>query len=307
VALMLDYVGRDSEALLAANTQADAATIARGHDGAARVALTFKPDPVSAPFALKGYAFRRSHSDVSGATWIEYDASKPEAYSIPNWNGLLPDVAIAPPAAYAIPAQWAKIIARLKMHGIAYRRLDCAVTVDASGYQLDNPKWSGQPFEGHLMLRSTVASLTPRHETLPPGSAIVPLDQPAANVAMELLEPDAPDSLLRWGELDAIFETKEYGEPRVLEKLARDMEAKDPLLKAEFERTLQNDPVFAANPQARLNFFFQHSPWYAAQRVGAYPVLRLDAGELNALSAVGSGASACPAPVIEPAYRAGAP
>ena len=48
------------------------------------------------------------------------------------------------------------------------------------------------------------------------------MDQRAANVAINLLEPQAPDSLLRWGYLDAIFEPKEYGEPRVLEKLARD-------------------------------------------------------------------------------------
>ena len=260
VALMLDYVDRDPISLLAANARADAATTARAHDGTAQVALTFKPDPVSAPFALKGYAFRQSHSDISGGTWIQYDSSKPITYDIPNWNGLIPDVSTRPPAAYAIPAQWSKVIARLKMHGVAYRRLDCAVTVDAAAYQLDNPKWSSQPFEGHLMLRAVTASLAPRHEALPPGSAIVPLDQPAANVAIELLEPDAPDSLLRWGELDAIFETKEYGEPRVLENLARDMQAKDPALKAEFERRLNNDPAFAADPQARLHFFFSIRP-----------------------------------------------
>jgi hypothetical protein len=29
-------------------------------------------------------------------------------------------------------------------------------------------------------------------------------------------------------------------------------------------------------------FFFERSPWYAAQNVGAYPVLRLDAREYTA-------------------------
>jgi hypothetical protein len=307
VALMLEYVERDPAELLAATAKADAATIARAHDAAARVALTFKPDPASTPFALKGYAFRQSRSDISGGTWIEYDATKPVTYSISNWNGLLPDVAVTLPAAYAVPAQWTKIIARLQAQGLAYRRLECAVTVDASGYQLGSPGWSSQPFESHLMLRAATANLSPRRETLPPGSVIVPLDQPGANVAIELLEPEAPDSLLHWGKLDAIFETKEYGEPRVLEQLARDMEAKDSALKAEFEQKVKGDPAFAANPQARLNFFFQHSPWYAAQRVGDYPVLRLDTGELNALSAASSGdRSACRAPAIDADYHAGA-
>ena len=275
VALMLDYAGRDAASLLETNARADAATIARASDSSAHVALTFKSDPASTPFSLKGYAFTQTPSQISGGTWIQYDQTKPETYVIPNWNGLLPDRMATLPAAYAVPAQWKDIIARLDAHGIAYRRLDCAAKVAAMGYQLDNPKWSSQPFEGHLMLEQVEAGLQPRQEILPPGSVIVPLDQPSANIAVELLEPDAPDSLLRWGFLDAVFETKEYGEPRVLEKLARDMLAKDPALKAEFERKLRDDPTFA-NPRARLSFFFQRSPWFAAQKVGAYPVLRLD-------------------------------
>ena len=81
--------------------------------------------------------------------------------------------------------------------------------------------------------------------------------------------------------LNAIFEVKEYGEPRVLEKPARDMLAKDPALKAEFERKLHDDAAFAASPDARLMFFFEHSPWYSAQKLGAYPVLKLDAAALK--------------------------
>ncbi|MBS0282749.1 MAG: M14 family metallopeptidase [Proteobacteria bacterium] len=302
VALLLEHVGRDPAALLAATAKADADTVQRAQDASARVALTFKPDPVSTPFALKGYAFSQSHSDISASSWIQYDPGKPVTTEIPNWNRLLPDVSIAPPAAYVIPAQWTDIVARLRDHGIAYQRLDCAVTVDAEGYQLGDPKWTAQPFEGHLMLRSVSANPLPRHELVPAGSVLVPLDQPAANVAIELLEPDAPDSLLRWGMLDAIFEIKEYGEPRVLEKLARDMLAKDPVLKAEFERKLKDDAAFAANSQARLNFFFQRSPWYKVQRAGAYPVLRLNAKMRNALSESVAGKS-CPAPVIDSAYR----
>ncbi len=302
VALMLEHIGRDPAALLAATAKADADTIARAQNTAARVPLTFKQDLAYTPFALKGYAFRQSPSDISGSGWIQYDPAKPVTVEIPNWNRLQPDVSVAPPAAYAIPAQWTNVIARLRDHGIAYKRLDCAITVDAQGYQLSDPKWATQPFEGHLMLRSVTTDPVSRHETLPAGSVIVPLDQPAANVAIELLEPDAPDSLLRWGLLDSSFEIKEYGEPRVVEKLARDMLARNPGLKAEFEQKLKDDPAFAANSQARLNFFFQRSPWYTVQRAGAYPVLRLDAKVRDALMVPVAGKS-CPIPQIDSAYR----
>jgi len=77
-----------------------------------------------------------------------------------------------------------------------------------------------------------------------------------------------------WGFFDAIFEQKEYGEGYVLEKLAHEMMAKDPKLKQEFESKVAGDPKFAADPDARLNFFYKHSPWWDPYR-DRYPVGRL--------------------------------
>lgn len=283
VDVLLERIGDDPDALLKTTAAADARTIARAGDPSARVALTFKPDPASTPYDLRGYAYTVTHSDISGSDWIRYDPSHPRNYTIPNWNGLLPDVSVDPPAAYAIPAQWTVLIDRLDAHGIAYRRLARPMKVTAQGYRLDQPRWAEKPFEGHLMLRDFQLHAEPRELTLPAGSVIVPLDQRGANVAIELLEPQAPDSMLRWGYLDAIFEPKEYGEPRVLEKLARDMLAADPALRATFGRKLHDDPAFAADPRARLMFFFERSPWYAAQNVGVYPVLRLNRSQWKAL------------------------
>ncbi|TPG10579.1 peptidase M14 [Rhodanobacter glycinis] len=284
VELMLEQINQHPVALLTTTARADADTIARAHQAQALVPLTFKPDPQATKFELKGYAFTISHSDISNSDWIQYDPSQPKDYSIDNGNGLLPDLSITAPAAYAVPAQWAAIIDKLDAHGIQYTRLDHPVATRAEDYQLGDPEWAGKPFEGHLMLRNFTLHAASRELTLPAGTVIVPLDQRAANVAIQLLEPQAPDSLLHWGYLNAVFEAKEYGEPRVVEKLAREMLAKDPVLKAEFERRLHDDPAFTASPGARLQFFFEHSPWYAAQHVGAYPVLRLDAAQLHQLS-----------------------
>lgn len=283
VELMLEQIDQHPSALLAATAKADADTIARAGDTKATVPLTFKGDPASTPYTLKGFAFTLTHSDISNSDWIHYDPSQPKTYTIPNWNGLLPEVSVTPPAAYVVPAQWTRIIDKLDAHGVVYRRTGAPMTIRATGYQLDDPRWASKPFEGHLMLRDFALQAVTREANLPAGSVIVPLDQRAANVAIELLEPQAPDSLLHWGYLDAVFEAKEYGEPRVLEKLAREMMAKDPALKAAFEQKLHDDPAFAADSYARLHWFFLRSPWYAAQQVGEYPVLRLDAAELRAL------------------------
>ena len=74
------------------------------------------------------------------------------------------------------------------------------------------------------------------------------LDQRLAPVAMEWLEPAAPDSALQWGFFDSIFEQKEYGEAYVVERLAREMMAANPALKAEFEAKLKSDAAFALQP-----------------------------------------------------------
>jgi hypothetical protein len=285
VELILEYVDAHPQALLDASAKADADTVARAADPDATVPLTYKASAVSTPLTLPGYAFTRTQSAVSGDLWVRYDRSQPKTYVIPDWNDLVPDIRVHPPAAYVVPAEWTQVIARLDAHGIAYTRTERPITVDAGGYRLGDPAWATRPFEGHLMLRSFTQTPATYRVTLPPGSAIVPLDQRAANVAIELLEPQAPDSLLRWGYLDAIFEAKEYGEPRVLVALARRMLAADPALKAAFEARLHADPAFAANPRARLTFFYRRSPWYAAQHVGDYPILRLDAAGLARLRA----------------------
>jgi murein tripeptide amidase MpaA len=285
VELILEYVDAHPQSLLDASARADADTIARASDPTASVPLTFKLSNVSTPLTLKGYAFTQTKSASSGDLWVRYDRSKPKTYVIPDWNDLVPDIRVQPPAAYVVPAQWTQVIARLDAHGIRYTRTVTPTTLDAGGYRLGDPVWAARPFESHLMLRSFTQTPTTYRVALPPGSAIVPLDQRAATVAIELLEPQAPDSLLRWGYLDAIFEAKEYGEPRVLEALARRMLAADPALKAAFEARLHTDPAFAADPRARLTFFYRRSPWYAAQHVGDYPILRLDAAGLARLRA----------------------
>ena len=108
----------------------------------------------------------------------------------------------------------------------------------------------------------------------PPGSVVVPLDQPDAKVAIHLFEPEAPDSVVSWGFFNAIFEQKEYAEHYILEDLAREMLAADTKLREEFETKVRTDRSFAADPRARLYFFYKRSPYWD-ERMNVYPVARI--------------------------------
>jgi hypothetical protein len=281
VRAVLDGINKDPAALTNASKDADAWAAALSAAPDASVPVTFKMDPTPKPFTLKGYAFTQVKSDISGDTWIQYEPTKKKSYPIQSWLALQPDVAAPLPAAWAIPPQWTVVIQRLDEHHIPYTTTTQPVAVPVVQDQLTDPKWAEKPFEGHHLLRDVAIKPMQQTVTLPAGTVIVRADDADAVLAANLLDARAPDSLLRWGYLDAIFEPKEYGEPRVMEALARKMIAENPALKAEFDAKVAADKAFADNPRARLSFFFEKSPWYTAQKVGAYPVLRLDNAALK--------------------------
>ena len=264
---------------------ADRNTIARAEKTGVEIPIAFKTTDKPETFELKGVVSTQTHSDISNDIWTQYDSSKPQTMKVPFWRDLVVTKRVTLPAAYIVPAGWTQVLEKLAEHGLDVERLKKPVTLDVQRYRLDDPHWGTAPFEGRLMLKAFKMTTESANVEFPAGSAIVRMDQRAANVAVTLLEPEAPDSMLRWGFLNAMFEQKEYGDARVLEKLARDLMAKHPGLKAEFEAKLANDKAFAADPQARLEFFYRHSPWYEDQNVGIYPVVRLDARALAAARA----------------------
>ena len=275
----LAYVNAHPGTLRNAVTKADADTIANAKSSK-ELPIVFKTTDKPETFALKGYAFTQEKSDVSGDTWVTYDPHTPKTYEIPFYRALVATESVRLPAAYVIPSAWPGIIDKLAQHGVRFERLERNISVQAERYQLSKPVWDEKPFEGRHLLRDVTASIGSATVELAAGSLLVPMDQPAANLIANLFEPRAPDSLLRWGFFDACLEQKESADARVAERLARDLIAKDPALETEFEARLAADAVFAKDPTARLAFFYEHSPWYATQRVGAYPVLRLDAAAL---------------------------
>lgn len=280
----LEKVNADSDKLLKMNRAADAATIAAGksYDPQRKLALRTAPSDHSEPFHYLGYKRNRVLSEVSGAVWNQY-THEPENIDIPLFIDFQPTLAIAPPRAYIVPAQWTRVIDLLRAHGVQMQSTTAAWQSEVDTYRCE-PHWHNTLFESrHPMSIGDFQDIShykpmcqPVKEKLwfAPGSMVVPLDQRTAKVVVHLLEPDAPDSVVQWGFFDAIFEQKEFGEPYVLEPLARKMLAEDPALRAEFEKKLADDKAFAGDSDARLNFFFDHSP-YRDTRIGVYPVGRL--------------------------------
>lgn len=281
---LLEVMNRDADTLVRLNREADAAVVAAGKrfDPNTKFPLRTAPSKETEPFLYRTFKYTRELSGVSGQVWIKY-TPEPLDITVPRPTRLETTLAIAPPRAYIVPAQWTKTIEVLEAHGLRLERTTRPWSAEVDTYRCSDLKWNERSFEGHHVMfspqfaaTSFAGRCTPVHETLsfPQGSVVVPMDQRAAKVAVEWLEPEAPDSAVSWGYFDSVFEQKEWGEDYVLEKLARDMMGKDPKLREEFEQRLSADKQFAADPKARLDFFYRRSPWWDHE-LGLYPVGRL--------------------------------
>ncbi len=244
--------------------------------GGQPVALDYKATDKSRTIDFRGYAYTRTPSEVSGALMTRYDETRPEIWKVPIRDEIVPDhVVTAPRGGYLVPAAHAGwVAAKLDQHGVSYRRLAAAQSkAKVEAFRADKASFGAQSVEGHQRL-TLDGQWKPETQDVAAGALFVPIAQPEARLVMALLEPQAPDALVAWGEFNNHFERKEYMEDYVAEDVARQM-LKDPKVKAEFEQRLKDDAAFAADPQARLEFFARrHSSWDSRYRL--YPVLRTD-------------------------------
>jgi len=223
-----------------------------------------------------GYAYTRTHSDISGGLMTHYDESKPQVWHIPLRDDVQPGhMATAPKAGYIVPAAHAAWVGeKLKVQGIKFETLEHALGKrDVQVFRATSTKFAGNSVEGHQRL-NVEGQWAPETRDVGAGALFVPIAQPKARLVMALLEPQAPDAYAAWGEFNNAFEQKEYMEAYVAEDVAREM-LKDPKVKAEFDAKLKDD-AFAKDPDARLAFFARrHASW--DERFNLYPVMRVDA------------------------------
>jgi murein tripeptide amidase MpaA len=266
----LEIVGRDASQLLHTNADADARTVHAAADFDTLALSIDVSDRDSVMIDFEGYEYTAVKSDLTGGTWHRFGKT-PVTMKIPHFATHRVTAKTTLPAKYYIPPQWTEIIARLEMHGVELTRLEAPVTTRVTSYRLSKPSWAQEPFEGHHAVKFTTER-TAEERTFPAGTVVVDTAQRRAKIAAGLLEPEAPDALVKWGFLDTIFEAKEYVESYVMEGIARDM-LKDASLASQWKQA-QADTTLMGRPQRIRDWFYQRSR-FAETRVGVYPVGRV--------------------------------
>lgn len=270
----LEAVNKDPQRLLKVVRKADEETIQEQYTDDSRhsIPLDYELTDESTPFHLKAVEYQTEQSTVSGDLRVIF-AGEPLDLTVPMYNMFRVKASVVPPVCYVVPREWQSVIDVLKAHGIRLQSLAESEVIDIESYRFHDVVWPDGPFEGRHMPSFTVETIREQW-TFAAGSVLVPVAQSAAKVIVNLLEPQAPDSLVKWGFFNAIFEEKEYGESYLLEQLAREMMATDKRLADEYKQLLAGDPGFEASPRARLEFFYKRSPYWDPQ-MNRYPVGRI--------------------------------
>ena len=177
------------------------------------------------------------------------------------------------PLGFLIPAAWSNIVDELRLQGVTVERTprDLSDTPLETWRFLDVKK-DPFPFEGRTLTDFQLRPVTERMH-MPAGSWYVPMNQPRARIIMAMLHPAAPDALVRWGFLDAIFErTGRIGAAEYLSvPIATKTAADHPELEQQFQSKLKADPAFASDPDARLKWWLSQSN-YQPSAVNRYPI-----------------------------------
>jgi len=224
------------------------------------------------PYQFKGLSSTRTRCKITGVFYTEY-SDEPIDIPVKSASRVRTTLAIPAPVAYVVPPECTPIIDVLACHGIQMWRLGREFSGEFESWRLVEEHWDPLPFEGRL--RMTFRAIRSREErTLSAGSRLVPMAQRAGRVALNLLAPDAPGSLVRWGFLNAIFEQKEYISDHVLAPMVARMWRADSRLRAEFRKRLRSEPSFAADPTRQMQFFYEHSPYFESGK-NLYPILRV--------------------------------
>lgn len=265
------WVGRMGMELRAAIASANLQTVANARLGAhAPVTLSYEagePQSYRVPF----YAWSRRPSIVTGGEMLTWERGTVRETLVPWIQEQRVAKSLPRPLGYLVPAGWRAIERRLEDHGLRFERLAAAVEAEVETARIPAPKFAARSYQGLTTVSGEPVRAVERR-TLPAGSLWIPADQPDFEVAVQLLEPEAPDSLFAWGLLSGLLEGKESIDVAKLDGLAAKL-LESPAVRAEWEAALA-DPELAADPSARYLWWYRRTPYWD-ERQGLLPAFRV--------------------------------
>ncbi|HKL37485.1 MAG TPA: hypothetical protein VJ876_01235, partial [Bacteroidales bacterium] len=222
-----------------------------------------------------GYRKGEVTSKLTGLSYTGYDHSRPYEDSIPFYSHYVATQQVKAPDYYIIPQAWRHVIHRMKINGTLMQRLNQDTTLQVESYYITdhknyNSSYNGRYYHPQVKVRKEKEKL---HYYK--GDYIVPVNQINNNYIVQMLEPEGKDSFFRWAFFDPCLERRDWNNPGVtFEENAIRYLQNHPELKNKYQKKKKEDPEFARDHTAQLEYIFTHSEW-SKSIIGRYPVARL--------------------------------
>jgi murein tripeptide amidase MpaA len=270
----IDIVTEDPQALRVAVRKSDAKYAAQAGDrNAPPVYLAGKTSAGGHPLIYHSLKTATSESEITGTPVVRYTAEKDDFETIEH-DGIDTTAEAQEPLGFIVPLQWKDIADELKLHGIKMEVIPKDLNQEFETWRFSDVKYVNSGEAGQLM----DYTLQPVKEKIdvPAGSWWVPLHQDRARLIMALLHPAAPDALIRIGFAASVFQSmgRIGANPYLSVPIATKVAEDHPELMQEFEAKVKSDAAFAADPQARINWWTSRSN-YQPSAVNRYPVLQV--------------------------------
>ena len=270
-----DTILLDPEGLRQAVREADREMASHaGNRSAPPVYLAGKVSDKSRPLVYRALKADRIPSPVTGGSLIHY-TGEPDDIDTVIHDQIDTTAEARMPLGYLVPAAWKSVADLLALHGVEMARLAKPLDREFETYRFGSVTFAGRQDEGHVAVNFEPRLVTERI-AIPAGSYWVPMKQRRARLILSMLEPQAPDSLARWGLMNPAFGGGRGGGvgEYLSEPIARRMMVDFPALRQQFEEKLKSDPNFAADSNARLQWWFRQSK-YEPEENGRYPIVRV--------------------------------
>ena len=272
---LLLEIAREPQALVEAVNEAGARTTDLGlpdvkpSDIILRWRTTAGDDTVDFPVCK----WTTEDSMVTGRPMIHFNCSPEDpVLEVPWRHRPEAELTIKRPRGYILMPGWEEVRRRLLDHGLILHQIRTPFEIEVETIRVTQPETAAGPYQGRVVIEDFQTSRQTESRTVPEGAIWIPADQPDFEIAVQLLEPEAPDSLLRWGLLNSVFERKEYIGLDTLEALAREL-LSDPETRGAWEAALQ-DEEFAGNGGARYIWWYRQTAFWD-QTIGLMPVYRV--------------------------------
>ncbi len=230
---------------------------------ASKYALTYALDTTRFQMIdFDGYETEREQiSPVTGLPRLGYNRNRPFSASIKYFDTYTPAEWTDIPGFYVVPQAWKPVLERLLLNQVEHIVLERDTLMEVTVDYLDEVSHPARPYNGHYFHSQVVTRSEVQVIQYYAGDWLVPVRQEGIKYIIEMLEPRARDSFLRWNFFDSVLDQREYFSSFGFEENALRTLNEFPDLKKKLEEKRASDPEFAMNHRAQLQFIYENSPW----------------------------------------------